>query len=143
MTLTDFNKNIKKSSSLWDGFRTGIAAILSLFIGGISVVAGTKVLLGIDVKDYTVLNWLVIYNVIFGAISIVAAYLIWKNKSLAKKAIIFVLAAHTFVALYLYFFNETVALESLKAMSFRISIWILIYLLTFKKFNQEPLNITK
>jgi hypothetical protein len=114
-----------------------IAAILALFIGGMSVIAGSKVLLGIDVKDYTVLNWLVIYNVILGVISIVAAYLIWKNKSPAKEAIVLVLAAHTFVALYLYVFSETAASESLKAMSFRISIWIFIYLLTFKKFNQN------
>jgi len=113
-----------------------IAAILALFIGGMSVVAGSKVLLGIDVKDYTVLNWLVIYNIIFGAISMVAAYLIWKKKSFAKKAIVFVLAAHTFVALNLYFFSETVASESIKAMSFRIGIWIVIYLLTYKKFKQ-------
>ncbi len=120
-----------------------IAAILALFIGGISVVAGSKVLLGIDVKDYTVLNDLVIYNVIFGAISLVVAYLILKNKSFAKKAIVFVLAAHIFVAIYLYFFSETVASESLKAMSFRISIWIVIYLLTFKKFKQKTLKITK
>ncbi|PKP13411.1 MAG: hypothetical protein CVU08_05470 [Bacteroidetes bacterium HGW-Bacteroidetes-3] len=139
MTILDFNKN-KKSPSPREGFRMGIAAILALFIGGMSVVAGSKVLLGIDVKDYTVLNWLVIYNVIFGVISMVAAYLIWKKKSFAKKAIVFVLAAHTFVALNLYFFSETVASESLKAMSFRISIWIVIYLLTFKKFNQKPLN---
>ncbi len=138
MTLTNFNKYIKKSPSLWEGFRMGIAAILALLIGGISVVAGSKVLLGIDVKDYTVLNGLVIYNVIFGAISIVVAYLIWKNKSLAKKAIVFVLATHSFLAFYLYFFSETVASESLKAMSFRISVWILIYLLALKKFNKKP-----
>ncbi len=61
-----------------------IAAILALLIGGMSVISGSKVLLGIDVKDYTVLNWLVTYNVIFGAISMVVAYLIWKNKLLTK-----------------------------------------------------------
>lgn len=113
-----------------------IAAILALLIGGMSVISGSKVLLGIDVKDYTVLNWLVIYNVIFGVISFVAAYLIWKNKSIAKKIVVFILAAHTFSAIYLYFFSESVASESIKAMSFRIGIWILIYLLTYKKFNK-------
>ncbi|MFO7673983.1 MAG: hypothetical protein R6V74_09790 [Lutibacter sp.] len=120
-----------------------IAAILAVLIGGISIVSGSKVLMGIDIKDYTVLNWLVIYNVIFGAISIVAAFLIWKNNSIAKKMVVFILASHTFIAIYLYFFSESVALESIKAMSFRISIWILIYLLTYNKFNKEPLNITK
>lgn len=120
-----------------------IAAILALLIGGISIVAGSKVLLGIDVKDYTVLNWLVIYNVILGGISIVAAILIWKNNKSARKIIIAILISHLLVFLYLYFISQEVALESIKAMGFRISIWILIYLLTFKKFNQKPLKITK
>lgn len=120
-----------------------IAAILALLIGGMSVISGSKVLLGIDVKDYTVLNWLVTYNIIFGAISMVVAYLIWKNKSLTKNAVVFMLVAHTIMAFYLYFFSDTVALESIKAMSFRIGIWILIYLLTYNKFNKQPLNITK
>ena len=120
-----------------------IAAIIALLIGIMSVISGSKVLMGIDIKDYTVLNWLVIYNVIFGAISIVAAFPIWKNNSIAKKMVVFILASHTFIAIYLYIFSESVALESIKAMSFRISIWILIYLLTYNKFNKEPLNITK
>lgn len=120
-----------------------IAAIIALLIGIMSVISGSKVLMGIDIKDYTVLNWLVIYNVIFGAISIVAAFLIWKNNSIAKKMVVFILASHTFIAIYLYFFSESVASESIKAMSFRISLWILIYLLTYNKFNKEPLNITK
>jgi lysylphosphatidylglycerol synthetase-like protein (DUF2156 family) len=130
------NSKNKKSPSLREGFRMGIAAILALLIGIMSVISGSKVLLGIDIKDYTVLNWLVIYNVIFGAISMVAAYLIWKNNSFSKKIIVFILASLTFITIYLYFFNESVALESIKAMSFRIGIWILIYLLTYKKFNK-------
>ncbi len=53
-----------------------IAAILALLLGVMSVFAGSKVLLEIDIKDYNVLIWLVSYNVIFGAISIVTAYCI-------------------------------------------------------------------
>ena len=108
------------------------ASILALFIGAMSVIAGSKVLLGIDTKNYTILNWLVLYNVILGVISIGVAYFIWKNNLFAKKAVVFILAAHTLIALYLYFFNETVALESIKAMGFRISIWTIILLLTYK-----------
>ncbi|MDO9137538.1 MAG: hypothetical protein Q7U21_06915, partial [Lutibacter sp.] len=73
MTVIANSKN-KKGPAHREGFRIGIAAILALLIGGMSVVSGSKVLLGIDIKDYTVLNWLVIYNVIFGAISILVAY---------------------------------------------------------------------
>lgn len=111
----------------------GIAAILALLIGGMSVVSGSLVLLNYKIPDYTVLNWLVIYNVIFGAISILAAYFIWKNNAFAKKAIVSILASHTFIAIYLYFFSESVALESIKAMGFRVSVWIVIFLLTYKK----------
>jgi len=112
-----------------------IASALALFIGIMSVFAGSKVLLGIDTKDYAVLNWLVVYNVLFGVISIIAAYLIWKNNLLSKKVVVFILAAHTCMTLYLYFFSEAVALESIKAMSFRLTIWLIISLLVIKSKN--------
>jgi len=108
------------------------ASILALLIGVMTVIAGSKVLLGIDLKNYNVLNWLVMYNVLFGVLSIAASYLIWKINLQAKKAIVFILSAHITIALYLYFFSETVATESIKAMGFRVSIWILIFLLTIK-----------
>ncbi len=110
-----------------------IAATLALIIGSMSVYAGSRVLLGFDIKDYTVLNWLVTYNILFGFISIAVAYLIFKNHFFINKAVVFILAAHTLIALYLYFFSETAALESIKAMGFRISIWIIIYFLIYKK----------
>ncbi|MBK5209515.1 MAG: hypothetical protein JJE44_08445 [Flavobacteriaceae bacterium] len=141
MTILDSNKN-KKSPSPREGFRMGIAAILALLIGGMSVIAGSKVLLGIDLKNYNVLNWLVMYNVLFGVLSIVASYLIWKRNLFAKKVIVFILSTHTIIALYLYLFNETVATESIKAMSFRISIWILIFLLTIKMNNNHKKQTT-
>lgn len=117
-----------------------IAAILALFIGGFSIVAGSKVLLGIDVKDYTVLNGLVIYNVIFGVISIVVAYLIWKNNQYARKIIVAILISHLLLFLYLYFISQEVALESIKAMGFRVSVWTVIFLLTYKKINTKPIK---
>ena len=110
-----------------------IAAILAIFIGIMSVIAGSKVLLEFDVKNYIVLNWLVIYNVILGIISMMAAYLIWKNNLNTKKVVALILASHILIATHLYFFSETVASESIKAMVFRVSIWFIILLLVFKK----------
>ncbi len=107
-----------------------IASILAFFIGIMSIIAGSKVLLGFDTKNYTVLNWLVTYNVIFGFISIIAAYLIWTKKYFAKKTILFILISHSMLLFYLYIFNENVASESVKAMLFRVSSWILISILT-------------
>jgi len=107
-----------------------IAATLALFIGLMSVFAGSKVLLGIDSKDYNILTWLVSYNIIFGVISIVAAYLIWKAKKMSKSLTLFILAMHFMVFLYLKFFSDTVAIDSIKAMIFRTSIWLLIAVLS-------------
>ena len=106
------------------------ASILAFIIGIMSIIAGSRVLLGIDTKNYTVLNWLVTYNVIVGFISIITAYLIWSTHQFAKKAISFVLASHVLLLLYLHFFNENAASESINAMVFRVSIWALIALLT-------------
>ncbi len=117
-----------------------IAAFLALFIGLMSVFAGSKVLLGIDTKDYTILTWLISYNVIFGIISIFTAYLIWRDNEKSKSLILFILAMHFIVFVYLKFFSETVALESIKAMIFRTSIWILIAIFSIiipKYFNKK------
>ncbi len=117
-----------------------IAAILALFIGLMSVFSGSKVLLGIDSKDYTILTWLVSYNVIFGIISIFAAYLIWKAKENSKSLTLFILVMHFLVFIYLKFFSTEVASESVKAMLFRTSIWVVIVILSIiipKYFNKQ------
>ena len=105
-----------------------IASTLAIMLGLMAVIAGTKVLLEIDIKDYNVLIWLVSYNIIFGAISIVVAYLIFKNLKLAKKFVFFVLTMHFLVLLYLKFFSTEAATESIKAMTFRVGVWIFITL---------------
>lgn len=105
------------------------ATVLALFIGVLSVFSGSKVLLGIEIKEYPVLIWLVSYNVIFGILSIFTAYLIWKNKKRNKSFILFILAMHFIVFIYLKFFSAIVAPESIKAMIFRTGIWVVIVVL--------------
>ncbi|MDF1517571.1 MAG: hypothetical protein RQ864_09955 [Lutibacter sp.] len=134
MNNIDNHKN-KKSFSLWEGFRMGIAAILALLIGIMSVVSGSMVLLNYNIPSYNVLNWLVVYNVILGGISLVAAILIWKNNKSARKITLAILISHLLVFLYLYFISREVALESIKAMGFRVSVWTVVFLLTYKKIN--------
>jgi len=117
--------NTKKTHYL-----TTIAAFIALFIGAMSIFAGTKVLLGLETKTYTILVWLLVYNVLFGVISALVSFLILKNKPQSKTAIYLILASHTIVFLYLKFISETAAAESIKAMLFRISIWIIIVILS-------------
>ncbi len=106
-----------------------IAAFLALFIGLMSVFAGTKVLLGIDTKDYHVLTWLVVYNVLMGLVSLYAAWLMWKTDYRANNLITIILFAHLFVEIILRFFSNTAASESKHAMLFRIFIWLVIMIL--------------
>ena len=110
-----------------------IAAILALLIGIMSVISGSMVLLNYNIPNYNVLNWLVIYNVILGGISIIAAILMWKNNKSVRKIILAILISHLLVFLYLYFLSQEVAVESIKAMGFRASVWTVIFLLTYKK----------
>lgn len=114
-----------------------IAAILAFFIGIMSIIAGSKVLLGFDTKNYAVLNWLVTYNVVYGFISIIAGYLIWKQHKFTKKAVAFILASHIILLIYLNFFNENVASESINAMVFRVSIWSIIALIITINFKKQ------
>ncbi len=117
-----------------------IAAVLALFIGLMSVFAGSKVLLGIDTKDYNILTWLVSYNVIYGVISVLTAYLIWRAKKISKALILFILTSHFIVFIVLNFFNNSAASESVKAMIFRTGIWVLIAALSLiipKYFNKH------
>ena len=103
-----------------------IAAVLALFIGVMSVFAGSKVLLGIDTKDYNTLTWLIIYNVIMGIVSLYAAFLIWKTDYKANNIITIILVLHLLVLLYLNFISENAAHESKMAMVFRTIIWLVI-----------------
>ncbi len=107
-----------------------IAAVLASFIGMMSILAGSMVLLGIDAKEYNILTWLVSYNVIFGVVSIYAAYLIWRKKEQSKIAVILILFMHSVILIYLIFFENNVALQSVKAMFFRIVIWLIIMVLS-------------
>ena len=111
-------------------FLKKIATLLALFIGIMSVLAGSKVLLGIDAKEYNILIWLVYYNVIYGFISIFAAYLIWRDKEKSKTLTLFILTSHFTVLVVLKYFISNAASESISAMIFRTSIWALIAVLS-------------
>ena len=106
-----------------------IAASLAALIGLITIFAGSKVLLGIDTKDYNILTWLVVYNVIMGIVSLFAAYMMWKNNYRANNIITFILTLHFLIFLYLRFFSDTAAHESQMAMLFRSVVWVVISIL--------------
>ncbi|MGB5436814.1 MAG: hypothetical protein WBM98_13050 [Maribacter sp.] len=115
-----------------------ISLVLAGIIGSMSVISGASVLLGLHEVGYTVLKGLVVYNVAVGVLSIITAFLIWKNFTLSKKLTSLILIFHVSVLAYLYFFSETVAMESIKAMTFRVVVWVLIFILI--RLKTAPIN---
>jgi len=110
-----------------------IAAILAFIIGAMAIFAGGQVIFLGKVMDYHVISWLPYYNFTMGVISfLVTAILIWKNHRYAMPAAVATLATHvTIVLVLLTAYNGVVAAESLKAMTVRITVWVLIVALLY------------
>lgn len=101
-----------------------IAAILALIIGAMAIVAGGKVLLGID-PGYYVIDWVPIYNFSMGIISVFfTAVLLWKNHRFALPAAGATFVAHSIVMIMLQtLYRNSVAQESIQAMTIRMIVW--------------------
>lgn len=104
-----------------------IASILAFIIGGMAIFAGGKVLLGID-PGYYVINWVPVYNYTIGILTVFfTAILLWKNSRLAMPATIGTFSLHALVMLLLQtVFRDTVAPESIQAMTLRLIVWAVI-----------------
>jgi hypothetical protein len=104
-----------------------IAAVLAFIIGAMAVFAGGQVLLG-KTPDYYVIDWLPVYNYTVGILTVfVTAVLIWTNNRLALPAAVGTFAVHALVMLVLQIaYREVVAVDSLVAMTVRLTIWIVI-----------------
>jgi len=104
-----------------------IAAALSFIIGAMAIFAGGQVLLG-KIMDYYVIDWLPIYNFSAGLISsFLTAILIWKGSKYAMSAAIGTVAIHGTVMLVLQTaYREVVAPDSIKAMTVRLVVWLII-----------------
>jgi len=104
-----------------------IAAALAFIIGAMAIFAGGQVLLG-KVMDYYVIDWLPIYNFSAGLVSsFVTAILIWKGSKYDMSAAIGTFAIHGTVMLVLQIaYREVVASDSIKAMTVRLVVWLII-----------------
>ena len=110
---------------------TKTAAIISLIIGAMSIIAGGQVVFLGKVMDYYVIDWLPIYNIIVGFISVFfTAIVIWKDSKFAMPAAIATFATHTMVMLVLQTaYRDVVAPDSIKATIVRMVLWVMILVL--------------
>ena len=111
--------------------KTKLPAILGIIVGFLSIMAGSKVLLGISSPNYIVLHWLVVYNVSLGVVSVVAGAGLWRLSPWAISLAGLVAISHGFVlAVLIVFFisDKSVAHQSVLAMLFRTTVWVGIFL---------------
>ena len=109
-----------------------IASALAFLIGVMAIFAGGQVLLGKD-PGYHVINWLVLYNYTIGILTVfTTAVLIWTQHKYALLAAIGTLGVHALVMLIIQTaYRGVVASDSLRAMTIRIVVWLIILTLMF------------
>ncbi len=108
----------------------GAAAAVALLFGVLTVVAGGRVLLGSD-PGYVVFRPLLIYNTIMGVAYVAAGVLLLVNPSRGRQAAgaIFLLNLLALIGIVLvYRTGGAVAFDSLRAMSLRTVVWLVIFL---------------
>jgi len=118
------------------------AAVLALVIGAMAIFAGGQVLLG-QLPDYYVIDWLPIYNFSVGVISALGtAIVIWKNTRYALPAAVATLSAHALVMIVLQTaYRDVVAPDSIRAMTVRIGVWIVILALLLIQKRRSKISL--
>ena len=120
--------------------RHRLAALLAIIPGLLSIKEGGSVLLGLVTKDYTILPWLVWYNVVLGFASVIVGVALWREHKGSIKIATTILSLHGLVLIILiilFVFKTPVSLIGITAMLFRTSIWIAIILLLGRKGKEQ------
>ncbi len=103
-----------------------VAAIVAFIIGLLSIKEGGSVLLGLTTKPYTILPWLVWYNVVIGFVSVAAGVGLWMKRTWGLSFAATIVSLHFLVLVILvilYSFRQPVALQSIAAMLVRSLVW--------------------
>jgi len=109
-----------------------VAALVAVLFGLLTVFAGGRVLLGSD-PGYTVFLPLLIFNTTMGAVYIVTGVLIWRSVKQGMNgaaAIFFLNLVVLAIIVYLYKEGSSIAVDSLRAMSFRTIVWFILFVVS-------------
>lgn len=110
-----------------------IVSVFVIIIGIMSVITGLRVIGGIFDPGYQYYLTLVSYNVIMGAVSVIAGIYIWQRNKNALLYSKIITAAHVIVLISLLtIFNDVISKHSIGAMTFRSIAWIIITLVVWK-----------
>ena len=121
-----------------------VASALAFVIGMMAVFAGGQVLVGKD-PGYYVINWLPLYNYTIGILTVfITALLIWTNNKLAMPAAIATFSTHAIVMFTLQIaYRDTVATDSLVAMTLRLTTWFIILTLMLLQMRKNKVILER
>lgn len=108
----------------------GIFALVAVLFGLVTVIAGGRVLAGAD-PGYTVFKPLLIYNTVMGLAYVAAGVIAWRSVNRGKYAAATIFALNLLVlgAIgYLYATGGAVAIDSVRAMTLRTGVWLVLFL---------------
>jgi len=108
----------------------GVLAFAAALFGIATIIAGTRFLVGAD-PGYIVFRPLLIYNAAMGIAYVAAGIITWRNLDQGKyaAATIFVLNFLVLATIgYLYAVGSAVAIQSVRAMTFRTFVWLMLFL---------------
>jgi hypothetical protein len=105
-------------------------ALVAAFFGLLTLLAGTRVLMGAD-PGYLVYRPLLVYNTVMGLLYVAAGALIWNSAHRGKQAAAAICLLNLLVlafAAWLHSEGQGVALDSVQAMMLRTGVWLLLFL---------------
>ena len=107
---------------------TKIASVLTFIIGAMAIFAGGQVVFLEKAMEYYIIDWLPVYNLIMGLLTVfLTAILIWKNSRFSLAAVVASLTSHfTVMAILQTNYRAVVASDSIKAMIVRLVFWFVI-----------------
>lgn len=107
-----------------------IAAVVAVLFGVATLVAGGRVLMGAD-PGYVIFRPLLIYNVIMGVVYVAAGVMIWRPVALGRNLAGVICGLNFLVLVEIILLHQrggAVAVDSLRAMTFRTVVWLVLFL---------------
>ena len=106
-----------------------LLVLVAVLFGLATIFASSRVFLGAD-PGYSVYQPLLIYNAVMGVVYVLAGIIAWRNVKRGMYAALTVLMLNLLVlsvVYYLYTAEGPIALESLRAMIFRTTVWLVLF----------------
>lgn len=120
------------------------SAVVALLFGLMTIFVGSRVLLGSD-PGYIVFQPLLIYNTTMGMMYVAASFFIFRNLRQGRNMATIIFILNLIVLGVIYFLHTTggaVAVDSLRAMSVRTTVWLVQFILLrwLSQRNNDPVS---